>query len=252
MGVYPSALHIRWTPPDWASSELGVGTIAAVAVDDEPTVFWDGGDARARIQLWREAVGFRQGDVDGDWGKVVAAGNGTSGRSVAKRVVRHLDADAEDCWFSDVVDQFFVKSGGTKRREQADAIADDYTPFAQAVGLPVASLPARPPAHDLIELALSRHRHRLRAELEEANAPVVVTLGEEARRVLQGIADDSDGPATLPLERGRISTSPSTYGAPGRVVVGTTDAQWYALVHPGQRQEPCTGWHDAWIEQRHH
>lgn len=145
-----------------------------------------------------------------------------------------------------------MKSGNSKRREQADAIATDYLPFAQALGWREPSLPPRPPAPELVELALSTHRPRLRAELEEANAPVIVTLGEEARRVLQEIADDSDGPPTLPLERARIWTETDSYGARGRVLVGTSEADWYALVHPGQRKEPWTGWHDSWIEQRTH
>jgi hypothetical protein len=32
LGVYPSALHVRWTTPD------GLHTVGALAVDDEPTV----------------------------------------------------------------------------------------------------------------------------------------------------------------------------------------------------------------------
>ncbi len=59
LGVYPSALHVRWSCGD-----AGVG---ALAVDVEPTVFWDGGDANARIDDWKKAVGFRP-----EWGTVLA------------------------------------------------------------------------------------------------------------------------------------------------------------------------------------
>jgi hypothetical protein len=42
LGVYPSALHIRWTLPDRSAS------VSALAVDDEPTVF------RLPADLFRE------------------------------------------------------------------------------------------------------------------------------------------------------------------------------------------------------
>lgn len=62
IGVYPSALHVGWDPPAWARDELGVGRVGSLAVDDEPTVFWDGADAEARVERWRVEVGFHKGD----------------------------------------------------------------------------------------------------------------------------------------------------------------------------------------------
>ena len=41
VGVYPSAFHVKWTAPQ----RLGGGKIAAMAVDVEPVVFWDGDQA---------------------------------------------------------------------------------------------------------------------------------------------------------------------------------------------------------------
>jgi hypothetical protein len=79
LGVYPSALHVRWHRPD------GV-TVGAVAVEDEPTVFWDGGDAASRIERWQQMVGWA-----GRWGSVTAAGgNGSSARHVVDHVLRPL------------------------------------------------------------------------------------------------------------------------------------------------------------------
>ncbi|MBI2708829.1 MAG: hypothetical protein HYX34_03945 [Actinobacteria bacterium] len=252
LGVYPSALHVRWSPPAWAQSRLGIGTIGALAVDDEPTVFWDGADARDRIKQWRADVQFREGDAEGDWGHVRAAGNGTSGRSVVERVLEPLGTGAEATWFSDVVDRFFVKSGNTRRREQADATTADYAPFAVEAGLPEARLPSRPGTEELIELGLAGHSERLREELTQARAPVVATLGEEARRVLQGIADSAGGPPALPLEGQRMTgDAGATYGEAGTVTLGDMEAQCYALVHPGQRSPTWTGLHDAWMRRRH-
>ncbi len=124
----------------WAIEELGIGPVGALAVDDEPTVFWDGADALQRVEQWQEAVNFRDGDTRGKWGHVRAVGNGTSGQSVVKRVLEPLAVEAAHTWFSDSVDRFFVKTGGTAR-QQADVIQTNYKPFAQEVGLPAATLP---------------------------------------------------------------------------------------------------------------
>ena len=251
LGVYPSALHVRWSPPAWAQARLGVGTIGALAVDDEPTVFWDGADARERIEQWRADVHFREGDAEGECGHLRAAGNGTSGRSVVERVLEPLGIDADATWFSDVVDRFFVKSGNARRREQADAIAADYAPFAVAARLPEARLPSRPSTDELVEVALTEHAARLRAELAQAQAPVVVTLGEEARRVLLGFADAVTGPPTMPLEGRRFRASAAaTYGEAGSVSLGNVQAHWYAVVHPGQHSPTWTELHDAWMDRR--
>jgi hypothetical protein len=45
LGAYPSALHVRWTPPAGA----GHKPVQALAVDNEPWPFWDGGDERERV-----------------------------------------------------------------------------------------------------------------------------------------------------------------------------------------------------------
>jgi hypothetical protein len=249
LGVYPSALHVRWSPPAWARSELGVGPIGALAVDDEPVVFWDGADASERVAVWRDLVGFRDGDDRDGWGRVSVAGNGTSGRSVAERVVTPLRAAPESTWFTDVVDRYFVKSGGAAKRQQANAIAADYAPFAEAAALPVAQLPPRPSIDELVRLAITDHASRLRAELVASAAPVVVTIGEEARRVLVGVADASAGPPTrsLSMERPGLARD---YGEAGTVSVDGCAMSWRALVHPGQRSVAWTAVHDAWIDRR--
>jgi hypothetical protein len=247
LGVYPSALHVRWTPPAWAKSQLGIDSIAALAVDNEPTVFWDGADATRHFDLWRAAVGFRDGDETGNWGHASPAGNGTSGRPVLERVLKPLGVGVAETWFSDVVNRFFVKRGTAKKRQQADAISGSYTPFATELALPAAVLPERPRPEELIDLALREHRERIRSEIAEAKAPVVVTLGEEARRVLLALADHAEGSPTMALDRRRLSESPKSYGAQGGIRIGDIDAAWHALVHPGQRSEVWKGWHDEWI-----
>lgn len=248
LGVYPSALHVRWTPPEWAVQELGIRTVGALAVDDEPTVFWDGSDAHHLIEEWRSRVRFIEGDDDGAWGHVQAAGNGTSGRSVFQGVLRPLGVDPEDTWFTDIVDRFFVKTGTERRQQQADAITNQYAPFASKANLPSANLPSRPTRPELVRLALTEHRSRLEAEIGEAGAPVIITLGEEARRTLTGIADATEGQPTLPLVgRGFTGENASKYGVAGTATIGGRTMKWRALAHPGQPSRTWRMLHDSWI-----
>lgn len=250
LGVYPSALHVAWNPPAWAVDRLGVSRVAALAVDDEPTVFWDGADADDRVDRWMQACGFLTGDQPGQWGRVRPAGNGTSGRSVLDGVLTPLDVGAEACWFTDVVDRYFIKGGTATRRGQVEAMEHSYGRFATAAGLPPASLPHRPTPARLVRLAVDEHRARLRAELIEASAPTVVTLGEEARRVLAAIADETTGPPAEALTSQRFATDPDLYGAPGTVHIEGWQARWMALAHPGQRSPTWRHLHDRWAASR--
>lgn len=251
LGVYPSAFHVRWTPPAWLGS--AGSTVGALAVADEPTVFWDGSDppeAQA-YERWRSSVGFVDGDEPGAWGHVGPSGNGSSGRPVADRVLEPLQIRPAETWFTDAVDQFFIKRGAAKTRGQADVIRSIYDPFAAQVGLQPASLPIRPSPSALVRLASTEHRERLRSEFVAAAPAVVITLGEEARLVLQAIADSASGRPLDRLASARFDgAATGEYGEAGRVAVGEVSAPWHALVHPGQRATAWRQIHDAWVDRR--
>lgn len=247
VGVYPSALHVRWDLPRWAVQELGLPPrVGALAVDVEPTVFWDGTqpDPRGLVSAWQRQVGFRPGDDRGEHGRVREVMNGTSGQAVAERVLGPLGVPAGRAFFTDVLTRFFVKSGSTKRPQQADRIRDVYEPFAEEAALPVAALPFRPAPGRLVEDASQLERGRLRQELSDAAAPTVVTLGEEARAVIQRVADDVTGPPTVPLRR-----DDPHYGQPGPLRIGRYEARWHALTHPGNRSPQWAALHGRWAER---
>lgn len=246
LGVYPSALHVRWTLPAW-STEMSRG-VRALAVADEPTVFWDGAGADALVESWKLRSAFVEGDDPGQHGHVAAAGNGTSGRPVVDRVLSPLGIAADETWFTDAVDRFFVKRGSRARPEQGDVIDAVYTPFAHRVGLPAASLPTRPNPSDLIRLAVTEHRDRLLSDIAASETSVVVTLGEEARRVLADIADHAEGPPTVALESRTGQTD--AYGEPGQIRVAGRSAAWFAVTHPGNRSQAWRELHDLWISRR--
>jgi hypothetical protein len=142
LGVYPSALHIRWSLPDASA------TVGALAVDDEPTVFWDGADAVARIEDWKGEVGWTE-----VWGTVgVAGGNGSSGRHVVDHVLKPLGVSPSSVYFTDCLPTFFVKYGPGSQGERTQAI---YQTFAAAQGLPSADLPPRPSVAELIKRSVA-------------------------------------------------------------------------------------------------
>lgn len=251
VGVYPSALHVQWNLPTWAHGLSGATSVRALAVDDEPTVFWDGADGTDRVAAWAQAVGFVEGDGNGEWGHVRSSGNGTSGSGVVDDVLTPLGLSAADVWFTDVIDRFFVKRGNAKQRGQADVIDQVYEPFRIRADLPAATLPPRPSPADLIHLATTEHRERLRKELTDAHPPVLITLGEEARAVLAPIVDASSGPPALALTAQRFSgAGASEYGEAGTATITAHEMVWHALAHPGQRTDPWPGMRKQWTERR--
>lgn len=240
LGVYPSALHVEWMLP---SGHQPKGRVAAMAVDVEPSVFWDGvdPDPDEQIQRWRETVGFTIGDdadCDGQLGPVRL--NGSSGAIVRQRVLLPLGLDFDTTWLTDALPFFFVKYGTKDRREQGDVLDVVFNPFAVASGRwEPARLPRRPSPTGLVRVAAGEEQERLRGELLESGSPVVLTLGEEARQVLAAIADRASGPPTNRL-------SVEDYGGAGDVVVDGRTVRWHALVHPGQRSRRWAAAHDAW------
>ncbi|MEP6698029.1 MAG: hypothetical protein ABJA34_14310 [Pseudonocardiales bacterium] len=103
LGVYPSALHVRWVHPEFR--------IAALAVDEEPWPFWDGGDQAHRVDTWREQVGWQP-----TWGSAAPAGrlNGSSGVTVRDSIMTPLGVVGERAWLTDAVPFFHVHRGPRK------------------------------------------------------------------------------------------------------------------------------------------
>jgi hypothetical protein len=224
LGVYPSALHIRWTHPR--------GRIAALAVDQEPWPFWEGHDDVDRVERWRQAVGWQS-----EWGDAEPVGrlNGSSGRAVCDRVLRPLGLDPDGVWLTDALPFFHVHRGdGT----QGAAMLDRYDPFARTHGLPVHRLPDRPPAAELVRRAVRDEGERLCTELEASGAPLLITLGNEALAVA---ADLLTGDLPRGLRQG------AHYGRRHPAALRGRPFDVLPLVHPGQRGGAWTRTHDDWM-----
>jgi hypothetical protein len=226
LGVYPSALHIRWRHPQQR--------IAALAVGEEPWPFWAGEDEVERVVQWRHAVGWRP-----EWGTAEPVGhvNGNSGRAVQERVLRPLGIDPDQTWLTDALPFFHVHR---TRRSQGEAMSTRYDPFAHAHGLPVHQLPDRPPTDQLIRRAVQEEGTRILDEIIDADAPLLITLGNEALAVAANLLGD-----TLPH---RLAPD-GAYGRRHRATARGKSVEVLPLVHPGQRGSLWQQAHERWIER---
>lgn len=232
VGVYPSAWHVSWTaPPSLPPAGPNRG-VAALAVDVEPTVFWDGNtdDFGARLARWKKDVSFIEGK-HGSISPVSPSTNGSSGDKVVKHYLTPLGLDPGRVTFTDIHPLFLIKTKTSKdgRREQGDAIAEEYDPIAPLMGMPKCTLPARISKAKLPALAASTFGERLVADIEAAGAPLVITLGEEVWNTLLAISSLRARPPT-PMFTNLYGDN---YGAMGAITVNGREVAWLPMVHPG-------------------
>jgi hypothetical protein len=211
--------------------------VAALAVDVEPTVFWAGDPANFPEMLasWKATTGFIAGDDPGAHGWISNTSppaNGSSGAKVDKRYLAPLGIAAASAAFTDVYPVFVTKSvgrGSHGRREQGDAIRDEYDSIAEDMGFTASSLPRRPTAKQLVTDSLERFQGHIMRAVEEADAPLVITLGDETLQVLRRI------PALTPEPPAETITDlyGERYGSRGHLAVNGRRVEWLPLVHPG-------------------
>jgi hypothetical protein len=179
LGAYPSALHVVWQPP------APHRRISALAVDNEPEVFWDGCDQEKFIARWMAVVGF-----ESPWGNIGAAGklNGSSGRWVNENILSPLHATRADTFLTDCLNTYRSSLAGEER------VSDTYAPFAAQHGLPTANLPRHPNENEIVKEAQDLHTARLIREIQAVQPDKIVTLGNAALRVLRHLLAPTSGP----------------------------------------------------------
>ncbi|MFC5999032.1 hypothetical protein ACFP6A_09900 [Quadrisphaera sp. GCM10027208] len=225
IGVYPSALHVRWQPH-------GSSGVRALAVAPEPWPFWDGGDAADRVAQWKTDLPWLD-----TWGTATNPGpvNGSSGRRVRDEVLGPLGISIDDVWTTDVLPYFFVHRGAGS---QGDAMTKRYDPWAAGNGLPAHDLPYRPSPSALVTRAIAEEGERLADEIRSSSCHYVVTLGNEALQVIHHLADEHDLPQRLHPD--------DTYGRTYQASVLGRHVTVLPLVHPGQRSATWRAVHEAW------
>ncbi len=226
LGAYPSAVHVRWVPP----RASGCRPISALAVDNEPMVFWDGSDADERVKTWAEEY------FDPARGEVSTARlNGPSGSWLCSNILGPLGAAGVHSHFvTDCLTTYRLSTGAAAR------LYETYEPMAKDTsGLRSADLQPHPSEAQIVREALETQGERLSGQIAAARPTVIVTLGNAASRVLTSLAG-SAGPGKLTHDGcGMAST----------VTVGGIKLSWIALVHPAT---PAV-WqarHQAWLSSR--
>ncbi len=227
LGVYPSALHVQWTHPE--------ARVAALAVAPEPWPFWPGEDQEHQVHAWQAEVGWQE-----EWGTVRPAGrlNGSSGQAVAERVLAPLGLGLDRVWTTDALPLYHIHRGP---RTQGDAMSTRYDPFAAQRGLPLHDLPTRPPVDQLVRRSIKEEGPRLQYELRESQAPLLITLGNEALVVAAALLE-GDLPSRLRADE--------AYGKRRRVRFGAAQLEVLPLVHPGQRSGTWLQAHDRWTRSQ--
>jgi uracil-DNA glycosylase len=224
LGAYPSALHVRWTPP------AGFGAaVTALPVDNEPTPFWDGNpDQRDElVERWR-ADYFK--DI---WGTASPARlNGPCGSELEAKWLRPLGYTRADAFITDCLPTARASNGAALR------LADRYAPVAAALGAPAAVLGPHPSEDEIVSEALREHAPRLLAQILAAAPDMIITLGNAAARVLAGLTGTIEGDARLKAD---------SYGQPRHLVLNGRAVAWQALVHPATPRIWAER-HSAWIE----
>jgi len=227
VGVYPSAWHVRWQAPETLVVEGRRGTVAALAVDVEPTVLWDGNADKfgERLARWKSEVGF----VDGKHGTVSLTSpstNGSSGAKVVEHYLGPLGIAAERTTFTDVYPVFLVKM---TKGQQGEVIRREYDTVASGMGMPKCSVPPRISSARLPELAASIFGGRLVADLSSLAARLIITLGEAVWNTFLAIPSLRARPPRQKF----ADLYGDSYGTTGRLTVNGHEIDWLPLVHPG-------------------
>lgn len=228
LGAYPSALHISWSPPH------SYKPVKAIAVDNEPWIFWDGRKELDIMKTWTETVQF-----DLSWGHIEPAKrlNGSSGIWVDEYVLSPLKISRHEAWLTDCLDTYRCSKGLAAR------LKDTYMRMAPEFGLPAYNLLPHPDENAIVSEALAHLRDRLIQELEAAHPELVVTLGNAALRVFRELALE------IPPEApGKLSLLPGLYGRRIKTKLSTgCFIDWLPLAHPAAPQHYQQA-HKIWVK----
>ena len=227
LGVYSSAVHARWIGPN------GKTRVMALAVANEPRIFWAGEGAAeiiARISVPREAGSLVPAKPDF---------NGPSGRALDERILKPLGLDRSRVWCADLVTHSCLNP------QQGKAVRERYTPLARKHGWPPVDMPSVPKA-----LADDERRGELVAELRESGAKTMVLLGDQPVKWFLRAFDDrwkrlSD-----------FGVTPETYGRLHEVGIAGVEYRVLPVAHPRQIAQlgrSSRRWHElheAWISMQ--
>jgi hypothetical protein len=219
VGIYSSAVHAHWIGPDGATK------VRALAVANEPHMFWPGGDTAGLIPTIDKQIGHLE--------PAGSRNNGPSGRALDDSYLNPLGLDRDQVWLSDMVPHTLSNEG------QQGAIRKHYEPLQQRFGLSKSTVPLEPRDaagwKDLVEV------DRLVHELEQSRADTIISLGN---RVILYFLNHVCATRILQL-------TPEHYGSLAQPVIRGRKYQVICLAHMRvTRIRPIDHWrviHDDWI-----
>ena len=225
LGVYASAVHARW------SSNEGKQLVRALAVASEPYIFWRGEDADQIISRIK---------VPGKAGRLKPAGgqlNGPSGRSLDQHYLKPLGLSREDAWLCDLVPHSCKNPG------QDRAVTMHYSPLVAKMGLPPVEWPKVPARLDDARAA------EIAAELDESNAEIVITLGDQPLRWFTSTYGSHNWLR-------QYGETPDAYGRLHAIEMEGRSRLLLPLVHPrqaarlGAHSKIWANVHSVWVNDR--
>lgn len=230
LGVYASAVHAQWRDTD------DKVLVTALAVASEPYIFWRGEDAGriiASIKVPEGAGTLRP-----------AAGhlNGPSGKSLDEDFLKPLGHDRSSAWLCDLL------PGSRMNPSQAKAIARAYTPIAEKLGLP----PATVPMFRKGESDTGERRKEILAELDASKARTLMVLGDIP--IQQFVKPLCTGVKVKNLAH--LTELAGGYGKPWRTEIDGRPMDIIGLCHPRQAAKlgsSSAKWHalhQAWKDRQ--
>jgi len=217
LGVYASAVHAKWIGPD------GKLRVTALAVDSEPEIFWKGTDISEIVR--KIIITPEAGTLEPASQKL----NGPSGRALDELFLEPLGVSREIAWLCDLVPYSCMNPG------QERAIREKYMPLVQKGLVPEPDWRPVPS-----ELASPIRRTEIEAEINDSQASVIITLGDQPLRWFTKYYGSKEN---LSL----YGTEGSEYGLLHPIKIGVREISLLPLVHP--RQAAGLGIHSAnWLE----
>lgn len=156
LGVYSSAVHARW------ESASGKTIVTALAVANEPYIFWRGDYADSIIERI---------PIPKELGKLISASenyNGPSGKTLDNLILKPLRLKRQNVWLCDLVPHSCVNPS------QQKAIEREYIPIASKYDLPKHSVPSVSQI-----LTDEKRRKEILNEILESRAKVLIVLGDK-------------------------------------------------------------------------
>ncbi len=118
-------------------------------------------------------------------------------------------------------------------------MSDRYDSFARTHGLPLHRLPDRPPTDQLVRRAVRDEGQRIVDEIVSSDAPLLITLGNEALAVAAQLLTGGVPNRLVPDEG---------YGRRHATALNGRHLELLPLVHPGQRSARWRQAHQRWMQ----